>query len=163
MWCLCCSVYLIFGFLSASPLPFFMFFSSSQIKLVGGYFIHKQQQGFSSPVSNEGELVFPYQKLFSLPCSHRELSVMPTMCCLWYLLPFKWVKERQLVFPHGFSLQTFRIAGPAEEATARGSRGRVQLDCLHDKSRLYLYRQRPTQLEILLLWLAVGAVPVSKF
>lgn len=84
----------------------FVLFSSSQIKLLGGYFMHKQQQGFSPPVSNEGELMFPFQKLFPPMLPQRDLNVMPTMCCLWYLLPLKWVKERQLVFPHGFSLQT---------------------------------------------------------
>lgn len=116
--------------------------SSSQIKLLGGYFMHKQQQGFSPPVSNEGELMLQFQKLLPPVFPQRELNVMPTMCCLWYLLPLKWVKERQLVFPHGFSLQTFGIAGPAAEATATGSQERVQLHCLHDKSCLYLYRQR---------------------
>lgn len=38
--------------------------SASQIKQVGGYYVHKQQQGFSPPVSNEGELMFQFQKLF---------------------------------------------------------------------------------------------------
>lgn len=48
---------------SVSILPAFRFvLSSSQIKLVGGYFMHKQQQGFSPPVSNEGELMFQFQK-----------------------------------------------------------------------------------------------------
>lgn len=116
--------------------------SSSQRKLVGGYFMHKQQQGFSPPVSNEGELMFQFQKLFPTVFPQRELNVMPTMCCLWYLLPLKWVKERQLVFPQGFSPQNFSIAGPAAETTATGSQERVQLHCLHDKSCLYLYRQR---------------------
>lgn len=113
--------------------------SSSQRKSVGD-FMHKQQQGFSPPVSHEGELMFPFLSPPMFP--QRELNVMPTMCCLWYLLPLKWVKERQLVFPPGFSLQTFQIAGPAAETRATGSRERVQLHCLHDKSCLYLYRQR---------------------
>lgn len=129
---------------SVSILPAFRFvLSSSQIKLVGGYFMHKQQQGFSPPVSNEGELMFQFQKHTPPPFPpsppmfpQREINAMPTMCCLWYLLPLKWVKERQLVFPRGFSLQTFRIAGPAAEATATGSQERVQLRCFHDKSCL---------------------------
>lgn len=51
----------------------------------------------------------------------QELSVQLAMCCLWYLLPLKWVQERQLVFPHGSSLQTFSngAAGPAERTSFR--------------------------------------------
>lgn len=45
------------------------------------------------------------------PFFHRgsgELSVAPTMCCLWYLLPLKWIQERQAsipkwLFPSDFS------------------------------------------------------------
>lgn len=57
--------------------------SSSQIKLKGGYFAHKQQQGFSPPVSNEGELMLQFQKLFPPPCSHRGswTSCPPCVVC----------------------------------------------------------------------------------
>lgn len=64
MFYLCCFVDVVFGVPSPYSPASLSAVSSPPIKLVGGYFLHKQQQGFSPPVSDEGELMFPFQKLF---------------------------------------------------------------------------------------------------
>lgn len=81
---LCCFVDVVFGVPSPCSPASLSAVSPPPIKLVGGYFLHKQQQGFSPPVSDEGELMFPFQKHFpplfpqrAERCAHHVLFMVP--------------------------------------------------------------------------------------
>lgn len=81
---LCCFVDVVFGYPSSFSPAVLSAVSSSPIKSAGGYFVHKQQQGFSPPVSDEGELLFRFQKHFpplfpqrAESYAHHVLSMVP--------------------------------------------------------------------------------------